>query len=249
MNISIRMIILVLATGLAASTIVAQEMQTKTTQGGVRTMRFSSDNAFILREIGAVITEDKGAMKVMVVPPKESRPKEMESVDLREGDEIGMAAGKRVKNLKELKDAYASAPVGEEFKIGIRREGVAHIVSFKKKDEKDLPHGGQMVIRQDGRGGDGNSDMFPAFGIGIEKKGTDITIAQVLPNAPKDIRAGDVVKTLNGKEIKSIADFNKEFDATKIGATLTLELLRDGKQVVVSAPRPEPKGQMIIKRN
>jgi S1-C subfamily serine protease len=62
------------------------------------------------------------------------------------------------------------------------------------------------------------------------------------------LEKGDIVKTLNGKEIKSIADFNKEFDATKIGAPLRLELLRDGKQVIVSAPRPEPK-QMIMRRN
>ena len=211
-------------------------------------MKFSSDNAFIVREIGAVITEEKGVMKIMMIPPKERRPQEMQEIDLLIGDEVGMAAGKRVKNIKELKEAYEQTQAGEAFKIGVRREGQAHVVSFMKKAEKDLPQGGQMVIRRDGPGGDANSDMFPAFGIGIEKKGSDVLISEVLPNAPKDLKKGDIVKTLNGKEIKSIADFNKEFDATKIGAALKLELLRDGKQVIVSAPRPEPK-QMIMKRD
>jgi PDZ domain-containing secreted protein len=229
--------------------LLAQETQTKTAPGGMRMMQFSADNALIIGEIGAVITEEKGIVKVLMIPPKDQRPKEMAEVDLVIGDEIGMAAGKRIKTIKELKDAYAHATVGEVFKMGVRREGQAHVVSFVKKDEKDMPKGQRMVVRQGGPQGDENSDFFPAFGIGIEKKGSDIVISETLPNAPKDLKKGDVVKTLNAKEIKSIADFNKEFDATKIGAALTLELMREGKKVVVSAPRPEPKGPVIMRRN
>lgn len=229
--------------------LLAQETQTKPAPGGMKMMKFSGDNAMIVGEIGAVITEEKGIMKVMMMPPKEQRPKELQDVDLAIGDEIGMAAGKRVKTIKELKNVYRQAPVGEVFKLGVRRNGQAHIVSFLKKAEKDMPQGQRMVIRQGGPGGDENSDFFPAFGIGIEKKGSDIVISETLPDAPKDLKKGDVVRTLNGKEIRTIADFNKEFDATKIGGTLTLQLVRDGKQVVVSAPRPEPKGPGIMKRN
>jgi len=234
---------------LLVSLLAAQDKQTKPDQGGARVMRLSGDNAFIVREIGAVITEEKGVMKVMVVPPKSQRPAGMQDVDLAAGDEVGMAGGKRVKTVKELKEAYDKAAVGEDFKLGVRREGQARIVSFVKKAEKDLPQGQRMIIRNEGPGGKENSDFFPAFGIGIEKKGDQIVISETLPNAPKDLKKGDVVKTLNGKEIKSIADFNKEFDATKIGGTLTLGLVRDGKQVVVSAPRPEPKGQVLMRRN
>jgi S1-C subfamily serine protease len=228
---------------------LAQDTQTKSSSGTVRTMQFKSDDAFIVREIGAVITEEKGMMKVVMTPPKDARPQGMQDVDLVAGDEIGMAAGKRVKNIKDLKEAYAAAPVDEPFKLGVRRNGEAHIVTFVKKSEKDLPQGGRMIIRRGAPGGDENSDFFPAFGIGIEKKGSDILVSETLPNAPKDIKKGDIIKTLNGKEIKTVADFNKEFDATKIGATLKLELLREGKQVIVSAPRPEPKGQMIMRKN
>jgi S1-C subfamily serine protease len=227
----------------------AQETQSKAGSGGMRMMKISSDNAMIVGEIGAVITEEKGMLKVMMIPPKDQRPKEMQDVDLAIGDEVGMVAGKRIKSIKELKEAYSKTPVGEMFKLGVRREGQAHVVSFVKKDEKDMPQGQRMVIRQGGPGGNENSDFFPAFGIGIEKKGSDIVISETLSHAPKDLKKGDVVKTLNGKEIKSIADFNKEFDATKIGGTLKLELIRDGKPVTVSAPRPEPKGQMIMRKN
>lgn len=240
---------LLILASLLGGLLVAQDTHTKTAPGGMCVMRFSSDNALIFREIGAVITEEKGMIKVMMIAPTAQRPAEMQDVDLVIGDEVGMAAGKRVKTLKELKEAYVQAPAGEAFKIGVRREGQAHVVPFVKKDEKDLPKGGQMVIHQGGPAGNESSDFFPAFGIGIEKKGSDIVISETLPNAPKDLAKGDIVKTLNGKEIKTIADFNKEFDATKIGGTLKLELLRDGKQVIVSVPRPEPKGQMIMRRN
>jgi S1-C subfamily serine protease len=249
MNVYSKFTLVAVAGAMMCGVLAAQETQVKTTPGGARMMKFSSDNAMIVREIGAIITEEKGTIKVMMIPPKEGRPQDIQEIDLVIGDEVGMAAGKRVKSLKELKDAYEKAPVGEQFKIGVRRQGEAHVVSFVKKDEKDMPKGGQMVIRQGGPGGNENSDFFPAFGIGILKKGSDITISEVLPNAPKDLKKGDVVKTLNGKEIKTIADFNKEFDATKIGGMLKLELVRDGKQVTVSAPRPEPAGRMIMKKD
>jgi S1-C subfamily serine protease len=249
MNVFAHSIKLVTALMILCGFAVAQDPQAKTTPDGARMVRISSENALILGEIGAVITEEKGIVRVLMMPPKEGRPRGMQEVDLMKGDEVGMAAGKRVKNIKELKEIYTSASVGESFKLGIRRDGQAHVVSFVKKSEKDMPQGGGMVIRRDGPGGDENSDVFPAFGIGIEKKGSDIMISETLPNAPKNIKKGDIIKTLNGKEIKSIADFNKEFDATKIGGTLTLELMRDGKQVVVAAPRPEPQGQMIMRRN
>ena len=103
--------------------VLAQETQTKTAPGGMKMMRFSADNAFIVGEIGAVITEEKGIIKVLMIPPKEQRPKEMQEVDVAIGDEVGMAAGKRIKSLKELKDAYAQATIGEVFKLGVRREG------------------------------------------------------------------------------------------------------------------------------
>jgi PDZ domain-containing secreted protein len=249
MKILAKVSFLLMLASLFGGILVAQETQTKTAPGGMKMMKFSADNALIMGEIGAIITEEKGLVKVLMIPPKEQRPKEMQEVDLAIGDEVGMAAGKRIKSIKELKDAYTHATVGEVFKLGVRREGEARVVSFVKKDEKDMPKGQRMVIRQGGLGGDENSDFFPAFGIGIEKKGSDIVISETLPNAPKDLKKGDVVKTLNGKEIKSVADFNKEFDATKIGGTLTLELVRDGKQVVVSAPRPEPKGPVMMRRN
>jgi len=170
----------------------------------------------------------------------------MPDVDLSIGDELGMVNGKRIKELKELKEEYQRTPIGGEIKLGLHRDGQAHIISFVKKDEKDMPHGGQMIIRQ-GRPDD-DSDVFPALGISIAKRGDDIVISETMPNAPKNISQWDVIKTLNGKKITTIDDFNKEFEATSIGSTLTLGLNHDGKVITVKTPRPEPKQQMIMRR-
>jgi S1-C subfamily serine protease len=229
------------ALALPSCTLSAQQIRT---QGGATMMQLSAKNTVILKEIGAIVTEDKGKVKVLMIPPANQRPQNMPDVDLQIGDEIGMASGKSVKSITDLRDAYEKSEVGKEFKIGVRRDGQAHIVSFERKDEKDMPQGGGMVMRRD-EPGDENSDFFPAFGIGIKKEEAGVVISQVLPNAPKDLKIGDVVQSLNGTPVKNAKDFTKAFDDTKIGGNLKLELLRDGKPVSVTAKRPEPRQQII----
>jgi S1-C subfamily serine protease len=170
----------------------------------------------------------------------------MPDVDLQRGDEVGMAAGKRVATIKELRAAYEGTRPGEEFKLGVRRDGRSIIVTFMRKDEKDMSGGGQMVIR---RGpGDENSDLFPALGLELEKKGDIVVVTETLPHASKDIQKGDVVVSLNGTAVKNVALFARALDATKVGEMLNIELLRKDKKVSVSFARPEPRGIMRMER-
>ena len=205
-------------------------------------MQFKADDVVMIGEFGALIVQKEGTLKVAMVSPRERRPKETADADIAIGDEVGMANGKRVKSAKELRALYDSAQVGAEFKLGLRRDGQPHIVTFAKKDQKDLP--GRMVIQ---RQGDDNADLFPALGIGLEKKGDEVVVSETLPNAPREIHKGDAVKSLNGKPVKAVADFSKEFDATPLGDKLTFELLRDGKSVTVVTTRPEPRRQIITR--
>jgi S1-C subfamily serine protease len=232
---------------LSTSTLTFGQDAKKGEPEGKRVMQFKADNTVLIPEIGALVTEERGTIVVRMVPPVAQLSQGLQAVDLVVGDEVAMANGKRIKTVKELKEALAQVAVGSECKIGVRREGTARLITFTKRDPKDLPQGRRMIIRQDGPGADPNSDTFPAFGIGIAKQGKDVVISETMPHAPKNIKKGDVVKSLNGKPIASIADFNEAFDATKIGSPITLELMRDGTAVTVTAPRPEPKGQMIIK--
>ncbi len=239
-------LVLCLVTVLSCVATQAHEQDGKKEAGGQKIKKFKAGDVVLMREVGALITAEEGKLKVMMVSPKDRRPQDMPDVDLSIGDELGMVNGKRIKELKELKEEYERTPIGSEIKLGLRREGQAHIISFVKKDEKDIPHGGQIIIRH-GRPDD-DSDVFPALGISIAKKGDDIVISEAMPHAPKNMLQGDVIKTLNGKKIASIDDFDTEFEATSIGSTLTFELNRDGKSITVTTPRPEPKQQMIMRK-
>jgi S1-C subfamily serine protease len=207
-------------------------------------MRFNADSSVMLREIMSIVADEGGTLKIVMVPPPDRRPQGMPDVDLQRGDEVGMAAGRRVKTIKELRDAYNASKPGEEFKLGVRRDGRPIVVTFTRKDEKDMPGG--MVIR---RGpGDENSDVFPALGLMLEKKGSAVVVNETMPHASKEIQKGDVVSSLNGTPIKNVADFTKTLDATKVGDELSFILDRQGEKVTVKMPRPETRGNMRIMR-
>jgi len=113
------------------------------TPGKPRVMRmaFDADHAVMINEVGMVVTEEEGKLNVAFIPPKEARPKDAADLDIMEGDEIGMAAGKPVSSAKLLREAYESVRPGDEVKLGLRREGKSFIVVFTRKDGKDLPGG------------------------------------------------------------------------------------------------------------
>ena len=119
----------------------------------VKTMQFNAENSVILRELGAVITEENKKIVVKFIPPKDRRPKEVVGEDIEAGDEVGMANGKRVTAASELRKLYDEAPVGSEFKLGVRRDGQPRIVSFLKKDPKDVSQGGMMIVSADAKAG------------------------------------------------------------------------------------------------
>ena len=103
-----------------------------------------------------------------------------------------------------------------------------------------------MVIRR--APGDENSDVFPALGLMLEKKGSAVVVHETMPHASKEIVKGDVVTSLNGAVVKNVADFAKALDATAVGDDLVLVLDRKGESVTVRMPRPEPRGNVRIVR-
>ena len=116
-------------------------------------VKLDASSSVILQEIGAIIGLQQKSIKVVMVPPKEHRPAGMPEVDLVIGDEIGMMNGAKVKLLVDIQKRYDAAPIGSEIKLGIRREGALHIVSFVKKDPKDMPQGGMRIVKKLDKGG------------------------------------------------------------------------------------------------
>ncbi|HSB80941.1 MAG TPA: DegQ family serine endoprotease [Candidatus Methylomirabilis sp.] len=97
------------------------------------------------------------------------------------------------------------------------------------------------------------------LGVSIQSLSPDLTkalhlaqskgalVAQVQPNSPAakaGFKAGDVITSYNGHAIASSADLPRLVADTSIGQTATIEVLRDGKPLTLSAmiaELPEPQ--------
>lgn len=229
---------------LAALCAAAAPAHDEPRQQGMRTMKFDADRAVIIAEVGMIVTEKDGRLTVEFIPPADRRPKETAGLDIAAGDEVGMAAGKKVSTVKDLRAAYDGARPGDEFKLGLRRDGKAYIAAFRRLDGKDLPK--TMVIRRGGPDEDPNRDVLPALGVALEQKDGAVVVAETFPNAPKEMASGDVVVSLNGTGVKSLKDFAGAYDGVEVGGELKFELRRDGKSLTVVTKRNTPQRRVVV---
>ena len=204
--------------------------------------------AFLLKELGAAIASDNGALKVLNVMPADHRPAVYKDVDLQQDDIIMMANGKRLAGTKDLQSIYDGLKVGDELKLGIKRKEEMHLVSLKKGDPKDLPKLQMKVMRGDG---DENTETFPAVGVVMKMKGKNIIIGEVLPGETaiqkSDVKAGDALVSMNDKHFKSLKGYSEAFDEVKVGKSVTWVLRRGENEHSVTFNRPQPK-MMMMKR-
>jgi S1-C subfamily serine protease len=235
-----RVLILAVVTIMGFGSASAQEGGQRA--GGRQVLRFKADEAVLIAEIGAIVTLQDEGLRVRVFPGR-GEP----TVDIQNGDEVGMANGSRIETIDALRKAYQETKPGEEFKLGVRRDGRPRILTFTRSE--DANQGGKrMVVRQGPD--DGNEDVFPALGFGIATREGATTVHMLLPDSPEQIAEGDEVVSINGKAVKTAADFSRELDATKIGGTLTMVFRHDGEVYTVEMQRPKPpKGVKMIKRH
>jgi PDZ domain-containing secreted protein len=84
---------------------------------------------------------------VNIAPPEGTLPKEYEDIDIQGGDIIKMMNGKRVKTTDAIKKIYEELEIGDEIKLGVKREDEMFIVTFKKADPAEMK--GKMMIRRE----------------------------------------------------------------------------------------------------
>ncbi len=229
----------------------AQEKVVRITGDGKSVKTFKGE-LFDLPELGAIIVKsDSGNLKVEHIMPPEARPKAYADVDLKTGDEILVANGKRVKMIKEIEELYASVTVGGEVKLGIQRGADMMISRFTRADPKDLPKRKMMIVKSDGAEGD--IRPLPNLGVIVGKSKDGVVVKELLENAAKaftdaGIKPGDRILSVQGKEVKTLEDFTNQFIAVPVGSTMTWVVARSGKNVSLSLVRPNPEGQVIIKQ-
>lgn len=214
-----------------------------------KTFQTVTAESFPLGELGGLVVADGKNLIVRFVSPPANRKAPYKEVDLREGDVLLMVNGKRVKSVNELKAAYGAIAVGAEVKVGLERGKEMLIVAFPKADPKDLPQMKIMVQRGPGDG----TEIFPAVGVSMAQKGKKVVVQEVLPIETSvvrtlDVKAGDVILSLNGWTVTSLKEYTEKFDAIAVGAPVEWKTEREGRKLTISFLRPKPMGQVMIRK-
>ncbi|MFQ5633391.1 MAG: hypothetical protein ACE5I1_31885, partial [bacterium] len=127
---------------LLAASISAQEMRSQASGQG---------EIFMIPELSALLREQGKVVKVEMAMPVDTRPTAYRKVDIKSGDIVLYLNGARIKRLKAFTSIYDSLQVGAPVEIGLKRDDVRFISSFKKADPKDLPQRKMMVMTSDGK--------------------------------------------------------------------------------------------------
>lgn len=215
------------------------------------------DGIAMLPEVGAIVIMENGSLKVMAVAPATSRPAAYKSVDLKEGDIVVMANGKRMAKPLNLDSLYKAAKVGDQIKLGIKRGEDMMIVAFAKADEKDLPKreikmmggpGGETKITRTGgpmmeiHGDVANPTPFPGFAIVAGEKDGKVVIAGQIPipeadPRAKDLKGGDVIVSIDDKPITTVAATDELLSGIGDGQDVKFVVERDGKQQTITVTK------------
>lgn len=237
-----RTIALALLIPALALTAGAQESVSKA--HGPKVLKFSPDSVILIKETATLIGHQHGVLKVILTPSGGRELTGVQAVDLAEGDELGMAAGKRITNVAELRKLYEEAPAGSEFKLGVRRQGRPIVVVFTRKDSSEMGSGGLMIVKAGDPKADGTS-LFPALGFALKQDTKGLSVAEVLPDGPFALKTGDTISSLNGTPTTTLEEFESVLGSIKAGEQVVLLLNREGNQLTLQAPRPEPRGTVL----
>ncbi len=209
---------------------------------------------FDIPELAVFISQSGDNLSVTNVMDVDARPKGYENIDIKLEDIVMMANGKRLTKLEDLETIYKDAKPGTTIKLGIKRGDQMMITSFDKADPDKLPKHKMIIQKGDGEG-DVNFLGIPSVGLILGSKGKKITVTEVLDNAKEqlqgaDVKVGDEVQKINGKEIKSFDDLSKTYRKLDVGDNVELITSRSGKSHTVTFKKPEEKGGMkIIRRS
>lgn len=214
-----------------------------------RVMRsFSMDDAMIIREIGAVIVPKNDGLVIDIVLGNH----EKETSEIQKDDAVLMANGKKIKSIRDLREQYESAKIGDEFKLGLKRGESLQIARFVKKSEEELNKDGSkggMVMRMERKEGE---EVLPALGLMIGMKKNNVVVNGTLPTASNNFKTfepnqGDVIVSINGKPVSKVEEFVEAYDRLKEGDNVTIIFSRDGKESKESFNKPKPMGRMMMK--
>jgi serine protease Do len=147
-------------------------------------------------------------------------------------DVITAVDGKPVTTGRELSTAVAGMPIGKEVPVQILRDGKEKTLTVKLAERKEE----EAAVRQQEPGGAEDlgiraADITPEtarrFGVDEAEKG--VLIMAVRPGSKAEqggVQQGDIVKEVNRKPVKSVAELKAEYGKAKAGDSVLLLVKR-----------------------
>ncbi|MEX0955453.1 MAG: Do family serine endopeptidase [Rhizobiaceae bacterium] len=161
------------------------------------------------------------------------------SSGVRSGDVIVAVDGKDVKSPRELARMIGNLDPGNEVEVTLWRDGKAETV---KVTLGDMPAAPQMASAEQ-PGEPTSGDMLESFGLTVTpaEDGNGLVVTDVSPDgeaAVRGIQAGDVIVSINSKEVKASADVDEAVKAaTDAGRkAVLLQVKRDDANRFVALP-------------
>lgn len=142
---------------------------------------------------------------------------------IRSGDVIASVDGKPVKTPKELARAIASFEPESTVKIEVLRNGKREVVDVELGTLPGAPK--RAALNQQGEA-DAEPVDLNELGIAVVKSRGSVIVADVNPNGPaaeKGVRSGDVVVSINGRDVNSV---------NEVGQALTSAIENNRKAVL-----------------
>ncbi|MDX2127695.1 MAG: PDZ domain-containing protein [Chloroherpetonaceae bacterium] len=216
----------------------------------------SGENVYALMEIGLILKQTGGSIKVeRVIPTPKNDSLQLPSFN--QGDEFVMANRMKISTTKALKALYDSLKSGDELKALFKRGDKQFFASFKKRDPNK--NEGNFVIKMDGAGGAGGKVkpfVLPELDAIFNNEAKGVTVVGLMqrngPNA-KESKAGegplfddDVATLLNGEAIKTTDDLKRAYDKIKVGEKAQLTVKRKNKTVQVPFTKESSENRRII---
>jgi predicted metalloprotease with PDZ domain len=263
-------LVLVILAVVSAILITCNNAFTATPEGNPAPQRmiFKKGDVFLLSELGAVIKNDSGNVTIELVLPENKRTEEYQAVDLENGDVILMMNGKKIRSIEDLEDNYDLIAVGDDIKLGIKREGSMMIVSFPKAEEHSTGGQRMMIIKSGDEEGeqpapeasnmkiltlkDGEkSILLHDLGILLQEKEDGLYVVEVLPDAGKEIKdagikGGEKLVSIQGHEVGTLDEFTKIYDEIPAGETAKAVFEKDGNPVTVKFTKSSENTRSII---
>ncbi|MFA6468276.1 MAG: PDZ domain-containing protein [Bacteroidota bacterium] len=213
------------------------------------TRTISADDAIIIREIGAVVLPKENMLVVNIILGNHEKT----SVDIQKDDRILMMNGKKLKGIKDLRELYEKASVGQEIKLGLKRNENLLIATFTKKSNEELNKEGSrggMVMRMEREEGE---ILLPALGLALKTKGDKAVVNKTLPTASNNFITfspikDDIIVSINGKSVSSAEEFDEAYTELNEGDKVTIVFSRDGKTSKETFNKPKPMGRMIMRK-